>query len=131
MTEKIGFFQSLWEKQHGRQYQISAVVSGASTLLFVLSGYQLLFLQNHVDWGDMTGVAIATLVVSGIVMMLSIPTFFVFKGYVATLNEVMEIEGRPELKRRFADADLAAKELGAGFLERWQTFAQENKLYRK
>ena len=86
MTEKIGFFQSLWEKQHGRQYQISAVVSGASTLLFVLSGYQLLFLQNHVDWGDMTGVAIATLVISGIVMMLSVPTFFVFKPTIMSFN---------------------------------------------
>jgi uncharacterized membrane protein len=134
MAEKQSLLQRLWANQHGRQYQISAIASGASTLVFVLSGYQLLFMNgnpNYADWQDMTGLAIGLLVISGILMMVSIPTFFMFKGYVATLNEIMTVEGRPELKRRISEAEQAAKALGAGHLEKWTHFAQENKLYRK
>lgn len=134
MAEKQSLLQRLWANQHGRQYQLSAIASGASTLVFLLSGYQLLFINgnpNYSDWQDMTGLAIGLLVISGIFMMVSIPTFFVFKGYIATLNEIMAIEGRPELKRRLSEAEQAAKELGAGHLEKWNQFAHEKKLYRK
>ncbi len=134
MSEKQGLIERLWAKQYGRQYQLSAIASGASTIVFLLSGYQLLFLNgnpNYPDWQDMTGLAIGCLVFSGILMMVSIPTFFVFKGHVAVLDEVMAIEGRPELKKRLSEAEQAAKELGAGHLEKWTKFAQDNKLYRK
>ena len=48
----MGIMSNWWEKQHGRQLGIAATAAGALGILLLVSLYQLLFLQNHVDWGD-------------------------------------------------------------------------------
>ncbi len=130
MTESTSFLGRWWAKQHGRQYAITAVTSGASGLLLVACAYQLLFLQDHAEWNDFTGMAIVGAVVSLILFLVAFPEFLRFKGHVAMLEEVMAIQSTSELRRRKADGVLAAEALGAGHLEHWNAFLESKGLRR-
>ncbi|MBL6733357.1 MAG: hypothetical protein ISP84_02290 [Candidatus Poseidonia sp.] len=130
MTESTSFLGRWWAKQHGRQYAITAVTSGASGLLLVACAYQLLFLQDHAEWNDFTGIAITGAVVSLILFLVAFPEFLRFKGHVAMLEEVMAIQSTSELRRRKADGVLAAEALGAGHLEHWNAFLESKGLRR-
>jgi membrane protein YdbS with pleckstrin-like domain len=130
MTESTSFLGRWWAKQHGRQYAITAVTSGASGLLLVACAYQLLFLQDHAEWNDFTGMAITGAVVSLILFLVAFPEFLRFKGHVAMLEEVMAIQSTSELRRRKADGVLAAEALGAGHLEHWNAFLESKGLRR-
>jgi len=130
MTESTSFLARWWAKQHGRQYAITAVTSGASGLLLVACAYQLLFLQDHAEWNDFTGMAITGAVVSLILFLVAFPEFLRFKGHVAMLEEVMAIQSTSELRRRKADGVLAAEALGAGHLEHWNAFLESKGLRR-
>ena len=112
----------IWEKQHGRQLLISATAFGASMVLLIASLYQLLFLQNDSEWGDLTGAAIGLLVVSTIILIIATPEFLNLRGYVNTLEEIKEIDSISELKRRKSEGDEAAKILGAGHAQSWEDF---------
>ena len=112
----------IWEKQHGRQLLISATAFGASMVLLIASVYQLLFLQNDSEWGDLTGAAIGLLVVSTIILIIATPEFLNLRGYVNTLEEIKEIDSISELKRRKSEGDEAAKILGAGHAQSWGDF---------
>jgi len=130
MTESTSFFSRWWAKQHGRQYGITAVTSGASGLLLVVCAYQLLFLQDHAEWNDFTGMAITGGVISLILFLVAFPEFLRFKGHVAMLEEVMAIQSTSELRRRKADGVLAAEALGAGHLAQWNAFLESKGLRR-
>ena len=130
MTESTSFLGRWWAKQHGRQYAITAVTSGASGLLLVACAYQLLFLQDHAEWNDFTGMAITGAVISLILFLVAFPEFLRFKGHVAMLEEVMAIQSTSELRRRKADGVLAAEALGAGHLEHWNAFLESKGLRR-
>ena len=122
MSEEATFFGSLWAKQHGKQYGISAVAAGASSVLLVACFFQILVLQDHPEWNDYTGAAIIGAVVSLIVFLVSFPEFLRFRGYVNLLEEIKEIQSTSELRRRKAEGVEAAEALGAGHLEQWKAF---------
>jgi hypothetical protein len=58
MSEKKSFLPRMWESQYGKQYGITAIVSGASGALLAICAYQLLFLQDHSEWSKHTGLGI-------------------------------------------------------------------------
>ena len=120
----MGLISSFWERQHGRQLMLSATAFGATLILLLASGYQLLFLQDNSDWQDYTGAAIGMAVVSSILLLIITPEFLTLKGYVSTLDELKEIDSLSELKRRRSEGDEAAKALGAGYAESWNEFLQ-------
>ena len=120
----MGLISSFWERQHGRQLMLSATAFGATLILLLVSGYQLLFLQDNSDWQDYTGAAIGMAVVSSILLLIITPEFLTLKGYVSTLDELKEIDSLSELKRRRSEGDEAAKVLGAGHAESWNEFLQ-------
>tara|TARA_X000000368_G_scaffold407297_1_gene386583 strand:+ start:408 stop:794 length:387 start_codon:yes stop_codon:yes gene_type:complete len=120
----MGLISSFWERQHGRQLMLSATAFGATLILLLVSGYQLLFLQDNSDWQDYTGAAIGMAVVSSILLLIITPEFLTLKGYVSTLDELKEIDSLSELKRRRSEGDEAAKALGAGHAEAWNEFLQ-------
>lgn len=118
----MGIFGNMWEKQHGRQLLIAATAFGAAAVLLMVSAYQLLFLQNDADWGELTGAAIGMIVLSSIVLIVATPEFLNLRGYVNILAELKEIESTSELKRRRSEGDEAAKSLGAGHAQSWDDF---------
>lgn len=130
MSEEGSFLGRWWARQHGRQFAITAITAGSSGLLLVLCAFQLLFLQDHAEWNDFTGAAIVGAVVTLMVFLVSFPEYLRFKGHVATLEEIKEIQSTSELRRRKADGVEAAEALGAGHLEQWNAFLDRKGLRR-
>ncbi len=127
----MGFFGNLWAKQHGRQLMLSATAFGASAILLIASGYQLLFLQSDAQWGDFTGAAIGLIVLSSLILIIATPEFLNLRGYVNLLDELKEIDSTSELKRRKSEGDEAAKILGAGHAIAWEDFLVEKGLKKR
>ena len=125
-----GLFSRWWAAQHGRQYSILETLFGAFMVLFLAGLFQLLFLQESEDWGEYTGLAIGILVAAATGLIFVTPEFLVFKGHVATLDELYEIQSTAELKRRRSEGDRSAAALGAGHQERWNAFLQERGMRR-
>lgn len=130
MSDGGSFFGRWWAKQHGRQYAITAVTSGASGVLLLACVYQLAFLSDHPDWQEYTGMAITGTLITLVLFLISFPEFLRFKGHVTTLEEIKEIQSTSELRRRKADGILAAEALGAGHLEQWNAFLESRGLRR-
>ena len=130
MSEKKSFLPRMWESQYGKQYGITAIVSGASGALLAICAYQLLFLQDHSEWSKHTGLALTLGFVSTIMFLLSFPEFLRFRGHINTLEEIMEIQSTAELRRQKNDGDLSAQILGAGYLARWNEFLDSGGLRR-
>tara|TARA_B100000424_G_C22651148_1_gene359053 strand:- start:45 stop:431 length:387 start_codon:yes stop_codon:yes gene_type:complete len=127
----MGFFGDLWAKQHGKQLMLSATGFGASAILLMVSGYQLLFLQSDSEWGEFTGAAIGMLVFSSLLLIVITPEFLNLRGYVNLLDELKQIESTSELKRRKSEGDEAAKILGAGHAAAWEDFLVEKGLKKR
>ena len=127
----MGFVGDLWAKQHGRQLMLSATAFGASAILFMVSVYQLMFLQSDADWGDYTGAAIGMIVLSSAILIIATPEFLNLRGHVNLLAELKEIESTSELKRRKSEGDEAAKILGAGHAAAWDDFLVEKGLKKR
>ncbi|MCH2648935.1 MAG: hypothetical protein MKZ57_03865 [Candidatus Poseidoniaceae archaeon] len=127
----MGFFGDLWAKQHGKQLMLSATGFGASAILLMVSGYQLLFLQSDAEWGEFTGAAIGMLVFSSLLLIVITPEFLNLRGYVNLLDELKQIESTSELKRRKSEGDEAAKILGAGHAAAWEDFLVEKGLKKR
>lgn len=130
MSQQLSFFGRLWAKQYGNQFAITAIASGASAILVLLCAVQLFILQDQAEWADYTGLAILGISVGLIVFLVAFPEFMRFKGYVATLEELMAITSNAEIRRRMADGVLAAEALGAGHLEQWNAFLSQRGLRR-
>ena len=127
----MGLIGDLWAKQHGRQLMLSATAFGASAILFMISVYQLMFLQSDANWGDFTCAAIGMIVVSSLILIVATPEFLNLRGYVNVLAELKEIEATSELKRRKSEGDEAAKILGAGHAAAWDDFLVEKGLKKR
>jgi hypothetical protein len=127
----MGFFGDLWAKQHGKQLMLSATGFGASAVLLIVSGYQLLFLQSDAEWGEFTGAAIGMLVFSSLLLIVITPEFLNLRGYVNLLDELKLIDSTSELKRRKSEGDEAAKILGAGHAAAWEDFLVEKGLKKR
>ena len=127
----MGFFGDLWAKQHGKQLMLSAAGFGASAILLMVSGYQLLFLQSDAEWGEFTGAAIGMLVFSSLLLIVITPEFLNLRGYVNLLDELKQIESTSELKRRKSEGDEAAKILGAGHAAAWEDYLVEKGLKKR
>ena len=127
----MGFVGDLWAKQHGRQLMLSATAFGASAILFMVSVYQLMFLQSDADWGDYTGAAIGMIVLSSAILIIATPEFLNLRVHVNLLAELKEIESTSELKRRKSEGDEAAKILGAGHAAAWDDFLVEKGLKKR
>ena len=127
----MGFFGDLWAKQHGKQLMLSATGFGASSILLIVSGYQLLFLQSDAEWGEFTGAAIGMLVFSGLLLIVITPEFLNLRSYVNLLDELKQIDSTSELKRRKSEGDEAAKILGAGHAAAWEDFLVEKGLKKR
>ena len=127
----MGFFGDLWAKQHGKQLMLSATGFGASAILLMVSGYQLLFLQSDAEWGEFTGAAIGMLVFSSLLLIVITPEFLNLRGYVNLLDELKQIDSTSELKRRKSEGDEAAKILGAGHAAAWEDFLVEKGLKKR
>ena len=130
MSEKKSFLPRMWESQYGKQYGITAIVSGASGALLAICAYQLLFLQDHSEWSKDTGLTLTLGFVSTIMFLLSFPEFLRFRGHINTLEEIMEIQSTAELRRQKNDGDLSAQVLGAGYLAQWNEFLDSRGLRR-
>ena len=126
----MGVVSNWWEKQHGRQLGIAATASGALGVLMLVAVYQLLFLQNHVDWGDYTGHAIGLAVFSSIGLLIVLPEFLTLRGHVNTLDELRSVDSISELRRRKAEGNEAAEVLGAGHEASWTAFLESKGLRR-
>ncbi len=130
VSEAGSFFSRWWAKQHGRQYAITAITSGSSGLLLVASVFHLLVLADHPDWGEYTGLSITGALVFLLTFLVAFPEFLRFRGHIATLEEIKEIQSTSELRRRKADGILAAEALGAGHLEQWNAFLESRGIRR-
>ncbi|MDA9714496.1 hypothetical protein N9U68_01225 [Euryarchaeota archaeon] len=121
-----------WDNQYGNQLRISGVGTFASALLTTLSAFQLMFLQDNVDYlGDLTGVAIVLIVVGGIGLAVSAPAFLNLSARANTLNMIMAKKSMSELRKLKPDGDEAARILGGGHLEAWNAFLQEKGLKKR
>ena len=121
-----------WDNQSGNQLRISGVGTFASALLPSLSAFQLMFLQDNVDYlGDLTGVAIVLIVVGGIGLAVSAPAFLNLSARANTLNMIMAKKSMSELRKLKPDGDEAARILGGGHLEAWNAFLQEKGLRKR
>jgi hypothetical protein len=126
----MGLFSNWWQQQHGRQLGITATLSGSIGILLGISMYQLLFLQNHVSWGDFTGHAIGLALFSSIALVLVLPEFLSLRGYANTLNELRTIDSTSEIRRRKEEGNEAADALGAGHAASWTAFLESKGLRR-
>ena len=121
-----------WDNQYGNQLRISGVGTFASALLTTLSAFQLMFLQDNVEYlGDLTGVAIVLIVVGGIGLAVSAPAFLNLSARANTLNMIMAKKSMSELRTLKPDGDEAARILGGGHLEAWNAFLQEKGLRKR
>ncbi|MFQ3317111.1 MAG: hypothetical protein ACI8T6_000535 [Candidatus Poseidoniaceae archaeon] len=126
----MGLISKWWQRQHGRQLGITATLSGSIGILLCVSIYQLLFLQNHVSWGDFTGQSIGLAVFSSIALVIVLPEFLSLRGHVHTLDEIQSIESTSELRRRKEEGNEAADVLGAGHAVSWTAFLESKGLRR-
>ena len=126
----MGLISNWWKKQHGRQLGITATLSGALGILLAISAYQLLFLQNHVSWGDFTGRSIGLAVFASLALWIVLPEFLSLRSHVSTLEELQSIESTSELRRRKEEGNEAADVLGAGHAITWTAFLESKGLRR-
>jgi len=126
----MGLISKWWQQQHGRQLGITATLSGSLGILLGVSIYQLLFLQNHVTWGDFTGQSIGLAVFSSIALLIALPEFLSLRSHANTLDELQTIESTSELRRRKEEGNEAADVLGAGYAVSWTAFLESKGLRR-
>jgi hypothetical protein len=121
----MSLFSNLWAKAHGRHLAIAATTTGASLIALLASVFHLVALRPLPAWEEVTGVAIAVLVLSTLVLLSALPTFLRLRGHVLALEEIMATTSLAERRRRRSEGDAAAKELGGGWEERWRRFLED------
>lgn len=121
----MSLFSDLWAKAHGRHLAIAATTTGASLIALLASVFHLVALRPLPGWEEVTGVAIAVLVLSTLVLLSALPTFLRLRGHVLSLEEIMATTSLAERRRRRSEGDAAAKELGGGWEERWRRFLED------
>jgi hypothetical protein len=120
-----------WENQYGNQLRISGTATFAFGLLTAMSGAQLLFLQDNADFSDYTGASIVLIVIGAIGLAVSAPAFLNLSSNAKTLDSIMANKSLSEIRKSKADGDEAARLLGGGHLEAWNSFLQEKGLKKR
>ena len=120
-----------WENQYGNQLRISGTATFAFGLLTAMSGAQLLFLQDNADFSDYTGASIVLIVIGAIGLAVSAPAFLNLSSNANTLDSIMANKSLSEIRKAKADGDEAARLLGGGHLEAWNSFLQEKGLKKR
>ncbi|MAS57252.1 MAG: hypothetical protein CMA37_01435 [Euryarchaeota archaeon] len=120
-----------WENQYGNQLRISGTATFAFGLLTAMSGAQLLFLQDNADFSDYTGASIVLIVIGAIGLAVSAPAFLNLSSNAKTLDSIMANKSLSEIRKSKADGDEAARLLGGGHLDAWNSFLQEKGLKKR
>ena len=120
-----------WENQYGNQLRISGTATFAFGLLTAMSGAQLLFLQDNADFSDYTGASIVLIVIGAIGLAVSAPAFLNLSSNAKTLESIMANKSLSEIRKSKADGDEAARLLGGGHLDAWNSFLQEKGLKKR
>ncbi|MAI04575.1 MAG: hypothetical protein CMA07_02575 [Euryarchaeota archaeon] len=120
-----------WENQYGNQLRISGTATFAFGLLTAMSGAQLLFLQDNADFSDYTGASIVLIVIGAIGLAVSAPAFLNLSSNAKTLDAIMANKSLSEIRKSKADGDEAARLLGGGHLDAWNSFLQEKGLKKR
>ena len=120
-----------WENQYGNQLRISGTATFAFGLLTAMSGAQLLFLQDNADFSDYTGASIVLIVIGAIGLAVSAPAFLNLSSNAKTLDSIMANKSLSEIRKSKADGDEAARLLGGGHLDSWNSFLQEKGLKKR
>ena len=120
-----------WENQHGNQLRISGTVTFAPVLLVVLSGMQLLFLQDSTDYGKYTSHSIVLILIGVLGLAIAGPAFANLKARANTIAAIMQLTSTSELRKRKADGDSAAEILGGAHAEAWSAFLKEKGLKKR
>ena len=120
-----------WENQHGNQLRISGTATFASSLLTVMSAAQLMFLQDNADFQEYTGASIVLIVIGVIGLAVSAPAFINLNTRAKALQAIMSTKSTSELRKLKGDGDEAARILGGGHQESWNSFLQEKGLKKR
>ena len=120
-----------WENQHGNQLRIAGTGTFASSLLTVMSAAQLMFLQDNADFQEYTGVSIVLIVIGVIGLAISAPAFINLNTRAKALNAIMATKSTSELRKLRGDGDEAARILGGGYQDAWNSFLQEKGLKKR
>lgn len=119
--------QRAWDRAHGQHLAITATASGGGLVAFLAAAVHLVALRPVPEWEGMTGLAIAVLVLSTVVLLVVVPPFLRLRAHVANLEEIMSTSSIAERRRRRAEGDEAAAALGAGWAERWKRFLEDGR----
>ena len=120
-----------WENQHGNQLRISGTATFAFSLLTVLSALQLMFLQDSPDFQEYTGASIVLIVIGGIGLAISAPAFINLNARAKTLEAIMNTKSTSEIRKQRGNGDEAARILGGGHQQAWNSFLQEKGLKKR
>jgi len=120
-----------WENQHGNQLRISGTATFAFSLLTVLSALQLMFLQDSPDFQEYTGASIVLIVIGGIGLAISAPAFINLNARAKTLEAIMNTKSTSEVRKQRGNGDEAARILGGGHQQAWNSFLQEKGLKKR
>ena len=120
-----------WENQHGNQLRISGTATFAFSLLTVLSALQLMFLQDSPDFQEYTGASIVLIVIGGIGLAISAPAFINLNARAKTLETIMNTKSTSEVRKQRGNGDEAARILGGGHQQAWNSFLQEKGLKKR
>ena len=120
-----------WENQHGNQLRISGTATFAFSLLTVLSALQLMFLQDSPDFQEYTGASIVLIVIGGIGLAISAPAFINLNARAKTLEAIMNTKSTSEIRKQRGNGDEAARILGGGHQQAWNSFLQDMGLKKR
>ena len=120
-----------WENQHGNQLRISGTATFAFSLLAVLSALQLMFLQDSPDFQEYTGASIVLIVIGGIGLAISAPAFINLNARAKTLEVIMNTKSTSEVRKQRGNGDEAARILGGGHQQAWNSFLQKKGLKKR
>ena len=120
-----------WENQHGNQLRISGTATFAFSLLTVLSALQLMFLQDSPSFQEYTGASIVLIVIGGIGLAISAPAFINLNARAKTLEVIMNTKSTSEIRKQRGNGDEAARILGGGHQQAWNSFLQEKGLKKR
>ena len=96
-----------------------------------MSGAQLLFLQDNADFSDYTGISIVLIVIGAIGLAISAPTFLNLSSNAKTLETIMAKKSLSEIRKMKGEGDEAARLLGGGHQDAWNSFLQEKGLKKR
>jgi hypothetical protein len=120
-----------WAEQHGRQLRIAATGTFIFSGLTLLATLQIFFLQDYKGYGDYTQYGIVGMIVGVLGLFVVAPEFMRLKGYENDLKEIMALSSSSEFSKRRADGDEAARILGGGHAEVWNSFLVEKGLKKR